>query len=128
MEWLDEELEGDPAFQKRVDAALNEMRIEQDLISLRKERRISQSELAKRIGVSQPMIARLEAGRVRNLTLRTIARYAAALGGQVRIEIAKPQKRQRVTPLLTVREKAATYRDGRRRYSAAKGRSAAKPR
>lgn len=103
MQWLDGELDRDPEFQKRVDAALNQMRIEQDLVELREARQVSQGELAKRIGVSQPVIARLESGRIKNLTLRTLARYAAALGGQVRIEIVKPTKRQRVVPLRAVR-------------------------
>ena len=102
-QWLDGELEREPEFQKRVDAALNQMRIEQDLVALREAREISQGELAKRLGVSQPVIARLESGRVKNLTLRTLARYAAALAGQVRIEIVKPTKRQRVVPLYAVR-------------------------
>jgi hypothetical protein len=37
--------------------------------------------------VSQPYIAKLESGRVKNLELRTLVRYAAALGGRVRITI-----------------------------------------
>src|SRR5438876_181756 len=62
MQWLDEQLEQYPEFRKRVDEALNEMRIEQDLAALREARGISQTDLAKRIGVSQPAIARLESG------------------------------------------------------------------
>ena len=106
MRWLDSQLEQDPEFRKRVDVALNEMRIEQDLAALRAARGISQAELAKRIGVSQPAIARLESGRVKNLTIKTLARYAAALGGQVRIEIVKDPRPRRAVPLRVTRKKA----------------------
>lgn len=111
MEWLDDQLEQDPELRKRVDIALNEMRIEQDLTTLRAARGLSQAALAKRIGVSQPAIARLESGRIKNLTLRTLARYAAALGGRVRVEVAKEPLPRRTSakpsrktvPLKTVR-------------------------
>ena len=109
MEWLDHESEKDPAFKAQVDEALNEMRIEQDLVALREHRGLSQVELAKRIGISQPAVARLEAGRIKNLTLRTLARYAAAVGGQVRIEIAKqskPRSSRKIVPLRAVRARA----------------------
>ena len=106
MQWLDNQLERDPEFRKRVDVALSEMRIQQDLAALRVARGISQTELAKRIGVSQPAIARLESGQVKNLTIKTLARYAAVLGGQVRIEIVKQPRPRRAVPLRVDRAKA----------------------
>jgi ribosome-binding protein aMBF1 (putative translation factor) len=113
MEWLDGELEKDPEFRRRVDEALSEMRIEQDLVALREARGLSQSDLAKRIGVSQPLIARLESGRVKNLTLRTLARYAAGVGAQVRLQVVKDaggqrgaKMSQKVVPLKAVRARA----------------------
>lgn len=45
----------------------------------REERGLSQAELAREVGTSQPAIARLEAGGTEP-TLRTIARLARALG------------------------------------------------
>jgi predicted transcriptional regulator len=50
-----------------------------ELRELRKSPPVSQAELARRIGTSQPAIARLEAG-LADPKLSTIARYAAALG------------------------------------------------
>lgn len=46
---------------------------------LREARGVSQAELGRRIGSTQPAIARLEAGRV-SPTLETLDRVAAALG------------------------------------------------
>jgi transcriptional regulator with XRE-family HTH domain len=63
------------------------MELEQDLIALREARGVSQSELAKLLGISQPAVAKLESGRSRNIQLRTLASYVAALGGKLKIEI-----------------------------------------
>jgi DNA-binding XRE family transcriptional regulator len=108
MQWLDRQLDKDPEFKRQVDEALNEARIEQDLVALREQRGLSQAQLAKRIGVSQPAVARLEAGRTKNLTLRTLARYAAAVGAQIKIEVTKqPAKPSgKVVPLRPVRARA----------------------
>ena len=57
--------------------------IEQSLVARRDEQGISQTALAQMIGVSQPAIAKLESGRAKNIELKTVARYAAALVGSV---------------------------------------------
>jgi DNA-binding XRE family transcriptional regulator len=88
--WIDDQLNQDAALRQQVDEALNEMRLEQDLIALREARGLSQSELAKRIGVSQPAVAKIESGQVKNLQLKTLVRTAVALGGRLKIEIQKP--------------------------------------
>lgn len=90
MEWLDRELARDATFRQEVEALLAEMELEQDLAALREACRVSQAQLARRLGVSQPYIAKLESGRVKNLELRTLVRYATALGGRVRVTIEGP--------------------------------------
>jgi transcriptional regulator with XRE-family HTH domain len=42
---------------------------------------------ARRSGVSQPMIAQIESGKLNNLTLKTLARTARALGASLRIDL-----------------------------------------
>jgi transcriptional regulator with XRE-family HTH domain len=90
MGWLDREIER-RGRQKEVAALLNEIMVEQQLADLRRKRRISQAQLAKLMGVKQPLIARIESGRVKNLTLATIARTAATLGATVEFRI-KPAR------------------------------------
>jgi transcriptional regulator with XRE-family HTH domain len=60
---------------------------------LREANGISQAELARRIGSTQPSIARLEAGRV-SPTLETLDRVAAALGAElvVALEAAREHR------------------------------------
>lgn len=89
MRWIDRKLDRDPTLRRQVQAALSEMRIEQDLAALREQRRLSQRDLARILGVSQPAIAKLESGKAKNLQLKTLVKWTAALGANLRIEIAK---------------------------------------
>jgi len=86
-EWLDAQYRREPRLRARVEQRLAELELEQDLIALREARGLSQSTLAKLLGVSQPAIAKLESGRSRNLELRTLASYVTALGGKLTVEI-----------------------------------------
>jgi len=93
MSWIEGELRRDAKLRQAVEEILSEMRIEQDLVALRQRKGVSQSQLAKKLHVSQPAIAKIESGKARNLELRTLVRYAAALGGSVRIEVRDRQRR-----------------------------------
>jgi predicted transcriptional regulator len=55
------------------------------LAQLREDVGISQTELAQRMGVSQPRISQLEQGDPGQMELDTIRRYIAALGGRMRV-------------------------------------------
>jgi predicted XRE-type DNA-binding protein len=88
--WLDREITR-RGREKEVAAVLSEMRVEEQLADLRRKRGISQARLARLMGVKQPLVARIEAGRVKNLTLATIARSAAALGTRVELRF-KPAR------------------------------------
>ncbi len=87
MQWIDSQLKADKAFARRVDVLVNEMKIEQELVALREKRGISQRAAAKLIGASQPYVAKLESGRVKNLGIKTLVRYATALGGKLTLKI-----------------------------------------
>jgi predicted XRE-type DNA-binding protein len=80
-------------LERLVETLMDDMRIVRDLAALREERGLSQSDVASLLGVSQPAVAKLESGRVKNLELRTLVRYATVLGGRVRIEIEKLRPR-----------------------------------
>ncbi len=96
-DWLDRQTAEDAALAAEVEAELAAMRWEQDLVRLRQASGLSQRELAERLGVSQPFVARLESGRLRNLELKTLVRTVTALGGQVRLSIRGPRQRRRPT-------------------------------
>jgi len=87
MQWLDGELEKDADLRREVEVLVNRMKLEQDLIALREKLGLSQREVAKRLGTSQPYVAKLESGRIKNLGVQTLVKYARALGGSVTIKI-----------------------------------------
>ena len=61
--------------------------LEQEIIALREKLETTQTELARRMGVSQPMVAKLESGRIKNPQLRTLLKAATALGARLKIEL-----------------------------------------
>jgi DNA-binding Xre family transcriptional regulator len=94
MNWLDRETARRGIDEKEIAALVDQMMVEDQLTALRLKRGISQSALADLMGVTQPLVARIEAGGVKNLTLATIARTAAALGGRIQLKI-RPAKTRR---------------------------------
>ena len=84
--WLKRSLREDPALAARVEKRLAEMRIEQDLIALRQSRGLTQAQLARMLGVSQPAVAKMEA-QGGNLEIRTLARAAEVLDARLEIRL-----------------------------------------
>lgn len=56
------------------------------VMNLRKKKKVSQKELATRLGTSQSAVARLEAGKG-NVTIDTLGKIAHRLGGRLKISI-----------------------------------------
>ena len=75
----------DPAVRAAYDALEPEFALIRQLIDLRRARGLSQRQLAKRAGMQQPVIARLEGGRA--ASLRTLRRVAEALDAQVEVRL-----------------------------------------
>lgn len=61
--------------------------IQQQLNRLRREKHLTQHELAGRVGVSQSLIAKIESGSVNNVDLRTLISIVLALGNDLDIRI-----------------------------------------
>ena len=93
MQWVDGKIESDAELRTMVEERLAEMRVEQELAALRERLGMTQRQLAARMGVSQPAIAKLESGQAKNIELRTLYRWATALGGQVKIAIESRPRR-----------------------------------
>ena len=74
-----------PGAAERVDELERRMLIAHGLRDARVSARVSQKELARRLGVSQPRVAAIE--RAEDINLSTLARYAAAIGGEPMVEI-----------------------------------------
>src|ERR1700684_1434436 len=85
-------------LRREVEDEIAQILIEHKIADLRKQRGLTQAALARRSGVTQPMIAQIESGKLNNLTLKTLARTARALGASVKIDLisrSEPIERRR---------------------------------
>ena len=93
-DWLREDLRGE-GFRLRWNEREAAYRIARELIRLRKRQGLSQTEVARRAGLKQPVIARLGSGAV-TPTLDTIQRVAQALGRQVELSLVRATARKKL--------------------------------
>jgi transcriptional regulator with XRE-family HTH domain len=84
-----------PGAPERVAEIEDELRLAAGLTSLREQAGLSQRELAKRIGVSQPRVAAIE--RARNVTIDVLDQYVDAVGGRLEVTVVKGNRK---IPLL----------------------------
>lgn len=87
----------DDDFKREYMAIQPEMEIIRAMIELRKERNITQQELAERTGINQADISRLENGS-RNPSLNMLKKLAAGMGMQLRIEFV-PERQKYIAAL-----------------------------
>ena len=74
-----------PEFKKEYDALEPEFEIIQAMIDARKNAGLTQQEPAKRTGIAQSDISKLESGNA-NPSLRTLRRLAAGMGKKLHIQ------------------------------------------
>jgi transcriptional regulator with XRE-family HTH domain len=96
-----------PGAPARVAGIEDELRLAAGLILLREQAGLSQRDLAKRLGVSQPRIAKIE--RSKNVTVELLEQYVEALGGHLQVTVVKGNKRTTLispTPRATATKSA----------------------
>jgi predicted transcriptional regulator len=84
--WLREKLKN-PAFRKEYDALEDEFALVSELLKARTRAKLTQAQIARRMGTSQSAVARLESGR--SPSLASLRKYAKATGSKVEIRLAK---------------------------------------
>ncbi|OGV66854.1 MAG: hypothetical protein A3K18_30405 [Lentisphaerae bacterium RIFOXYA12_64_32] len=78
----------DPAFRQAYDDLADEISLFDTCLAARKRAGLSQSEVARRMGTSRPVVARIESPTLRHYpSLRTLHRYAKAVGCNLRINL-----------------------------------------
>jgi len=84
---IEEEYKKSRDFRKAYDEEVLLLKIAYKITQLRKQRHMSQGELAKMIGTTQQTISRLEDPRNTQVTLHTLARIAMALKARLSIDL-----------------------------------------
>ncbi len=112
--YLEEQMKR-PGFREAYEDLEEEYELVKQLIRFRLSRNLSQSQLAKLVGTSQPAIARLESGNHRNMTLGFLSRVARALDLRAEMTFRPLAGRRQAHPLRarkTAKHKKAS-RSGR---------------
>ena len=87
QDYLAEKLKN-PRFRKYYDEYSKQLEIAYQILQLRRQKRMSQAELARKIGTKQSNIARMEAGQ-QNFTTDTLQKIAAVFKRDLKIEFVK---------------------------------------
>ncbi len=89
-----EEREGrSPGFSALVEAAERRREFARQLAAERRKRKLSQTVVAARMRTSPSMVIRVESGA--DVKLSTMEKYLAALGAQLRLDMAPEGRRSR---------------------------------
>jgi transcriptional regulator with XRE-family HTH domain len=78
-----------PESQKRIQEMAEDMLLESRLYELRESLNISQQDLARNLGISQPSVVAIEQ-RGNELKISTLKRYVEAMGGTLRLDVELP--------------------------------------
>jgi len=87
QKYLDEKLRN-PEIKRYYDDYGKQLEIAYQILQLRKEKGLSQLELAKKLGTKQSDIARMESGQ-QNFTTNTLQRIASIFKRNLKIEFVK---------------------------------------
>lgn len=84
-DYHDEKMRIDPQYRQEYEALEEEFALAKRMIEARAKANLTQAQIAERMGITQPSVARIESGK--NVSLKTLGRYAKALGAEVKVEI-----------------------------------------
>lgn len=85
---LKNELMADDNFKKEYESLEQEFNFAAKMIEVRLQERLSQEQVARRMGTTQSVVARIESGRPLP-SLRTLMRYAAVVDRKLDISLPK---------------------------------------
>ena len=83
-----EDILSDPVRRARYDEELAKSELWLQLVEARQAAGLTQAELARRLGVSQAQVARLEKRGYDAYTLNSLRRYVEALGSDFQLEVS----------------------------------------
>ncbi len=75
----------DPEFRRHFEAYDLPMRLAIEIASLRRDKKLTQAQLAAKMGVTQQFVARLENSEITMPSLRTLAKLAGAVGRRLHV-------------------------------------------
>jgi len=86
-------MKDDPDYAREYDTLEEEFAFIKKMILARKRAGLSQADVARRMGISQPRVAKIESGS--NISLDILRRYAKATNSALVIDFALPPNERR---------------------------------
>ena len=90
--WLKEQLK-DKEFKEGYEEEQLALELAQKISQLRKAKRLTQAELAERMGTSQQAVSRIESGTYEGFSIKTLEKVAAATHTRLAIDFHSKGKR-----------------------------------
>ena len=75
----------DPEYTREYDALEEEFALIEAMLGARQQAGFTQAQVAERMGVKQPVVAKIE-GDKSNVSFNTLKRYAQATGCKIKVE------------------------------------------
>jgi len=91
-------LKKDPSLKEEFERADRAWDIAFQIRSLREKRGLTQKELAKLAGISQPNVARIESADYQGYTLRTLEKISGALSARVNVMVVPEETPKKDLP------------------------------
>ena len=85
----------EPKYRKAYDSLEDEFAVAKAVIAARNRAGLTQTELARKMGTTQPVVARMEGGRIQP-SLRTLKRLGDATGSRLMIRFEPDRGGRRV--------------------------------
>lgn len=82
-----EEWKKNPEYRQEYESLKCEFEVARELIQARARAHLTQAEVAKRMGTTQSVVARLESG-TKSANLRTLEKYAMATGTHLHVRLS----------------------------------------
>lgn len=86
FECHDDMMKADAEYRQEYEARSGAYAVARALIEARSAAGFTQKDVAKKLGISQPAVARIESGK--NVSLKTLQRYASAVGREIKLKIS----------------------------------------
>lgn len=90
--YLEEKIKSKPTLKQELEKVDRAVEIAYQIYALRKKKDLTQSQLAKAIGVSQSNVARIENADYNHYTMKTLYKVAKALDADLNIFINQPEQ------------------------------------
>ncbi len=93
--WIEEKLK-DPKFRKGYEEEYEKLQIGEQLVRLRLQAKLTQAQVAKRVGTTASAISRYENAEYDRYEIQTLRKIVEACGGELVIAMRGPEDKGRV--------------------------------